>query len=241
MATLDFSNIKDKLKAEYERRAQEEARVAAEAQKLASREKFNPDAIDNEAPEDKVDFAAAMRSAGVKKINQDKVATKKPIMDPKISAVLKEMTEDEKKEDEIDFFSTAKMQFVEPLDSISWKVPGLQYGVLRKLKAGEYMPQAVLDLHNHTIEQAYVKTRKFILRAYQRSNRCILIVHGKGEFSTPKALLKSYVAHWLKQMPEVLGYCTAMPYHGDKGATYVLIKKGLEDSNETRERLASRR
>lgn len=238
MAKLDFSDIKAKLNAQYEMRKSQEQEALAKVQE--QQEKFSLEQS-KKIEIEKIDFIATMKKDGVKPFVQDKIAKKKEIMDPKISAILKEMTEDEKKEDEIDFFSTANMQFVDPMDNISWKIPGLQLGVMRKLKAGEYMPQAVLDLHNHTIEQAYVKTRKFILKAYQRSNRCILIVHGKGEFSTPKALLKSYVAHWLKFMPEVLGYCTAMPYHGDKGATYVLIKKGAEDSNETRERLAKRR
>ena len=106
---------------------------------------------------------------------------------------------------------------------------------MRKLKAGEYFPQLGVDLHNNTIEQAYKKVRKLVIKAYREDVRCIIIVHGKGEFSTPKALLKSYVAHWLKMMPEVLAYHTAMPYHGDKGATYVLIKKGEGSRLETRE------
>ncbi len=186
------------------------------------------------------DFESLMQNNGVKKIKQDKISHKKEIMDPKISAILKEMAEDEKKEEVVDFFSTANMDFVDPLADISWKLPGLQYGVMKKLKSGDYTPQDGLDLHHHTIEQAYVKTVKFIKKSYQRNLRCVIIIHGKGEFSKPKALLKSYVAHWLKQIPEVIAYATAMPYHGDKGATYVLIKKSLENSLQNRERFSRR-
>ncbi|MBQ3775540.1 MAG: Smr/MutS family protein [Ruminobacter sp.] len=172
---------------------------------------------------------------GVKKIKSNTVEHKKPLMDPKISQMLKDRCTEENKEEELDFFSTANMEFVDPLDTISYKTAGLQFGVMRKLKAGEYFPQLGVDLHNNTIEQAYKKVRKLVIKAYREDVRCIIIVHGKGEFSTPKALLKSYVAHWLKMMPEVLAYHTAMPYHGDKGATYVLIKKGEGSRLETRE------
>lgn len=186
-------------------------------------------------------FSFADEMKDVKKIVQDKINTKKEIMDPKISAILKEMSEDEKHEEEIDFFSSANMIFVDPLDTISYKSSGLQYGVLRKLKSGEYTPQDGIDLHNHTIEQAYKKVRKFIVNSVKKNLRCVIIIHGKGEFSTPKALLKSYVAHWLKMMPEVIGYHTAMPYHGDKGSTYVLLKKGNDAREDTREQMARRR
>lgn len=188
---------------------------------------------DSESFSEELSFADQIK--GVKVIKQDKIEKKKPIMDPKISEILKERCMDEKKEDEVDFFSTANMIFVDPLDNISYKTPGLQYGVFRKLKSGEYLPQGGIDLHNHTIEKAYVKVRKAVLNAFKNDIRCLLIVHGKGEFSTPKALLKSYVAHWLKMMPEVLAYHTAMPYHGDKGATYVLIKKSDQARIDTRE------
>ncbi|WP_405329191.1 DNA endonuclease SmrA [Ruminobacter sp.] len=172
---------------------------------------------------------------GIKQLKANTVEHKKPLMDPQISQMLKDRSSEENKEEELDFFSTASMEFVDPLDIISYKTPGLQFGVMRKLKAGEYFPQMGVDLHNNTIEQAYKKVRKLVLKAYHEDVRCIIIVHGKGEFSTPKALLKSYVAHWLKMMPEVLAYHTAMPYHGDKGATYVLIKKGEGSRLETRE------
>ncbi len=177
---------------------------------------------------------------GVRQIKSDTVERSVPIMDPEVSRIIRDIYTDEHKEEEPDFFSTANMEFVDPNDTISYKVPGLQYGVARKLKAGEYLPRMGADLHNSTIEQAYKKVRKLIVRAHRENVRCVLIVHGKGEYSKPKALLKSYVAHWLKMMPEVLAYHTAMPYHGDKGATYVLIRKGEEERTETREIHAKR-
>ena len=165
-----------------------------------------PDDSDQQEPGSFSDFIQ-----GIKPIKANTIERRKPVMDPRISQILKDKCMEENKDEELDFFSTANMEFVDPLDTISYKTPGLQFGVMRKLKSGEYAPQMGVDLHNCTIEQA------------------------KGEFSQPKALLKSYVAHWLKMMPEVLAYHTAMPYHGDKGATYVMIKKGEGLSEENRE------
>ena len=189
-----------------------------------------PDDSDQQEPGSFSDFIQ-----GIKPIKANTIERRKPVMDPRISQILKDKCMEENKDEELDFFSTANMEFVDPLDTISYKTPGLQLGVMRKLKSGEYAPQMGVDLHNCTIEQAYKKVRKLVIKAYREDIRCIIIVHGKGEFSQPKALLKSYVAHWLKMMPEVLAYHTAMPYHGDKGATYVMIKKGEGLSEENRE------
>lgn len=205
---------------------------------LNDKENFEESLKKSEETDDVFSFAEEMK--GVKVFKQNTIERKTPIMDPKLSEIIKDMHSEEKKEEDLGFFSTAAMEFVDPLDVLSFKTPGLQYGVMRKLKAGEYMPQDGVDLHNCTIEQAYTRVRKLLLRAYRENTRCVIIVHGKGEFSKPKALLKSYVAHWLKQMPEVLAYHTAMPYHGDKGATYVLIKKGDEARLETREQMSRR-
>ena len=56
--------------------------------------------------------------------------------------------------------------------------------------------------------------------------------------STPAATparLKSYVAHWLGQMPQVIAYSSADRRHGGTGAVLVLVKKSAEAKEETRE------
>ncbi len=236
----------EELKKEAELKRQE---IARNRQKLKEQEQlekarkrleeFESGLLKSETAPKEISFEAQMK--GVKKLTQDKIPTTTKIMDRDAALKLREMAEDEKKEDDMSFFSTAGMIFVEPAGMISYRTPGLQYGVFRKLKAGEYSPETWVDLHNHTVENAYKDVRKTIVRAIRKNMRCILIIHGKGEFSEPKALLKSYVAHWLRRMPEVLGYHTAMPYHGGAGSTYVLLKKGIEARQETREEIAARR
>lgn len=232
--------IKRQELARQEQERREEQKL--EQQKRESRERLA--ALENslrreEAPAGEKSFAEQMK--GVKKLEQDKIPQVTKLMDREAALKLREMAEDEKKEEDMSFFSTAGMTFVDPAGSISYRTPGLQYGVFRKLKAGEYSPEAWVDLHNHTVENAYKDVRKTIVRAIRKNMRCILIIHGKGEFSEPKALLKSYVAHWLRHMPEVLGYHTSMPWHGGAGSTYVLLKKGELARLETREEIAARR
>ena len=236
----------EELRREAELKRQENARIAQEQKEqeklLKSRkrlEEFEKGLAKSESSPDQISFAEQMK--GVKKLTQDKIPTTTKMMDRDAALKLREMAEDEKKEEDMSFFSTAGMIFVEPTGMLSYRTPGLQYGVFRKLKAGEYSPETWVDLHNHTVENAYKDVRKTIVRAIRKNMRCILIIHGKGEFSEPKALLKSYVAHWLSHMPEVLGYHTAMPYHGGAGSTYVLLKKGPEARLETREEIAARR
>ncbi|HET8706021.1 MAG TPA: Smr/MutS family protein, partial [Pseudomonadales bacterium] len=37
-------------------------------------------------------------------------------------------------------------------------------------------------------------------------------------------ILKSSVNHWLRQLPQVLAFCSAQPKDGGLGAVYVLVK-----------------
>jgi DNA-nicking Smr family endonuclease len=63
----------------------------------------------------------------------------------------------------------------------------------------------------------------------------VLIAHGRGEQSATPARLKSYVAHWLGQLPEVIAYSSADARHGGTGAVLVLLRKSFEAREETRE------
>jgi len=69
-----------------------------------------------------------------------------------------------------------------------------------------------------------------------RDIRCLLILHGKGERSTPRALLKSHVSAWLPQLPSVMAMHSAERRHGGSGALYVLLRKSERKKAENRER-----
>jgi DNA-nicking Smr family endonuclease len=117
------------------------------------------------------------------------------------------------------------VQMLEPNDHISFQRPGVQHGVFKNLRLGRYSIDAVLDMHRMTKEEARKALWSFVKDCVEHDVRTALITHGKGEGRKTPALLKSCVAHWLPEMPEVLAYHTAQRQHGSYGATYVLLRK----------------
>ena len=77
-----------------------------------------------------------------------------------------------------------------PDDIVSYKKPGVQDGVFKKLRLGKYPCEARLDLHNHSVERARDALLNFIRASLRQDLRSVIIVHGKGERSQPPALLK---------------------------------------------------
>lgn len=127
-----------------------------------------------------------------------------------------------------------------PLDAwcvIEFKRPGIQNGVYRKLRLGQYPIDARLDLHRMTTKRARQEVFSFISEAGQLGLRTLLIVHGKGQ-STPEgaatALLKGYVNQWLRELDSVQAFHSAQPVHGGTGAVYVLLRKSAEKKRENR-------
>ncbi len=134
-----------------------------------------------------------------------------------------------------------EVPMLDPHSWLEYKNPGVQDGVYRKLRLGKYPLQSTLDLHRKTIRQSRKLVWQFIQQSIQQNFRAVLITHGKGELSDPPAKVKSYVAHWLRQIPAVLAFHTAQRHHGSYGAVYVLLKKSEKNKEQTREQLTKRR
>lgn len=104
--------------------------------------------------------------------------------------------------------------------------PGLQRTVLRKLRRGQFVVEAELDLHRNKVPEAREKISVFISNARQKGQRCVRIIHGKGLSTKDKLpVLKGKVNSWLRQKEEVLAFCSALPRDGGTGAVYVLLKR----------------
>jgi DNA-nicking Smr family endonuclease len=130
-------------------------------------------------------------------------------------------------------------EYVEPVDPnaiLEFKRDGVQTGVYRNLRLGKYVVDARLDLHHMTIELARTAVFQFIQDCMMHDIRCALITHGKGEGRQQPALLKSCIAHWLPQFPEILAFHSAQKRHGASGATYVLLRKSERKKLENREK-----
>ena len=134
------------------------------------------------------------------------------------------------------YLSVGEVPQLQPRDILEWKKDGVQHEVFRKLKAGRYPVEGSLDLHGCTVNEARVEMFAFLNLALARGWRSLLIAHGRGERSATPARIKSRVAHWLEQIPEVIAFHSAQNRHGGTGAVYALLKKTPLKKDENRER-----
>ncbi|HAH70882.1 MAG TPA: hypothetical protein DCL74_03930, partial [Succinivibrionaceae bacterium] len=156
----------------------------------------------NEADhEGQLDFAQA--AGPVKRIHQDKIETSSTLLDPAL-AKARQQAAVKLPEKLTETASSSFVQMVAPQVILEYRRPGVQPYIVKKLRNGEYCEADFIDLHGLTVEQAYEKVMRFIAYAKEREYRCILIIHGKGQMQKQKALIKSFTAHWLKQIPEIL-------------------------------------
>lgn len=104
-----------------------------------------------------------------------------------------------------------------------------------KLKQGKLKPEAKLDLHGMTLDQAHPQLTAFILKAYQSQKRLVLVVTGKGKMRDDGGpipvrlgVLRHQVPQWLTTPPlaqVVLQMTEAHLRHGGGGAYYVYLRR----------------
>lgn len=135
----------------------------------------------------------------------------------------------------LDPLANSGVDRLEPTATLEFQRPGVQHGVYRQLRSGKYDIEARLDLHRMGVDQARLSVYQFVHDCLAHDIRCALLTHGKGEGRENPALLKSYVAHWLPQIPEVLAFHSAQRHHGGTGATYIMLKKSDKKKLETLE------
>jgi DNA-nicking Smr family endonuclease len=113
---------------------------------------------------------------------------------------------------------------VEAGDELNFRRPGVQDGVMRKLRRGQYRVEAEIDLHGLILPEAKQGLREFLAHAVLRQLRCIRIVHGKGLRSGPRGPgLKNAVNVVLRRTDAVVAFCSARQVDGGTGALYVLL------------------
>ena len=112
------------------------------------------------------------------------------------------------------FLTLAEVPLRQPLEVLEWKQDGVQHAVFSKLRRGGYALEYELDLHQKTVKEAQQEVFTLLQRVRAQQWRCVLISHGKGERSATPGRLKSYVAQWLIDHPDVIAYCSAQRMHG---------------------------
>ena len=110
-------------------------------------------------------------------------------------------------------------------DILSYYQDGIQHKVRKQFRQGKLHPEATLDLHSHTADQAIDATHHFLSEARQFGYRVVCIIHGKGKGSTQAPVIKNVLYNYLKHQQFVLGFHSAQPKDGGTGALYVLLKR----------------
>lgn len=94
-----------------------------------------------------------------------------------------------------------------------------------KRKASAREPEAVLDLHGLTLEEASKEIQSFIMGAKLRGYFMVKIIHGKGIHSPGEAKLKNFVRTFLdthaKKM--IVSWQLAPANQGGSGAVIVYL------------------
>jgi DNA-nicking Smr family endonuclease len=116
-------------------------------------------------------------------------------------------------------------RLLETDDALSYRRPGIGTDVLRKLRRGEWVIQAEIDLHGLRVDEARAAVGSFLREAVKRGLRCIRVVHGKGLGSKDRTpVLKDKARRWLMQRDEVIAFCQARGTDGGAGALVVLLR-----------------
>jgi DNA-nicking Smr family endonuclease len=103
--------------------------------------------------------------------------------------------------------------------------PNVNEKKLQKLQAGLFNKSHCLDLHGLTEDEAIKQLHDFIYAASRRKIEMVVIVHGKGSrHGGALPILKNSVNQLLRQLDNVLAFCSARQEDGGSGAVYVLLQ-----------------
>ncbi|EPX77631.1 SMR/MUTS family protein [Litoreibacter arenae DSM 19593] len=130
----------------------------------------------------------------------------------------------------------AKHSLAPSLDDHFVKAPlAMDKKAFTRLKQGKLSPEARLDLHGMTLEQAHPRLNRFILDAHAQGKRLVLVITGKGKsrdeggpIPTRLGVLRHQVPQWFQQhplRPHILQVTQASQKHGGSGAYYVYLRR----------------
>ena len=104
-----------------------------------------------------------------------------------------------------------------------------------RLKRGKLKPEARIDLHGMTLDQAKPALASFIMASHARERRLVLVITGKGRRASDDGpipsrpgVLRHTVPQWLQSPPLsqlVLQISQAHLRHGGGGAYYVYLRR----------------
>jgi len=100
---------------------------------------------------------------------------------------------------------------------------------VRRLRRGLVPVDGRLDLHGMGVPEARAQLELFLRTMRSRGERCVLVIHGKGEHSPGGvAVLRGEIAAWLSQgtsSEHVAAFTTSSVADGGEVAVYVLLRR----------------
>lgn len=100
--------------------------------------------------------------------------------------------------------------------------------LVRELRRGALPIDGRLDLHGLSAEGARESLLQFLRDKRTRGERCVLVIHGKGDHSPAGAVLRGEISAWLSQgraREHVAAFATAREEDGGEGAIYVALRR----------------
>ncbi len=100
--------------------------------------------------------------------------------------------------------------------------------LVRSLRRGVLPIDATLDLHGLTAAEGKEALLAFLREKRARGERCVLVVHGKGERVEGSGVLRGEIAAWLSQgraREHVAAFASAQGRDGGDGAVYVALRR----------------
>ncbi len=122
----------------------------------------------------------------------------------------------------------------DPHEALRTANPHMDRRRFEKLRRGQMQPDARLDLHGMTSDEAHRRLVDFILTADAIGHRLVLIITGKGRAADdgpgPRrhGILRHSLPHWLAAPPlagRILQVAEAHVRHGGAGAFYVCLRR----------------
>jgi DNA-nicking Smr family endonuclease len=115
-------------------------------------------------------------------------------------------------------------------DAVSGRASDVSAALLRALRRGEHRPEARLDLHGLTRDEALRAAEQLVQRSRGEGRRVMLVIHGRGHGSEGgEAVLRPALQAWLGTAAAaragVMAFAPAPPRDGGTGATLILVRR----------------
>jgi DNA-nicking Smr family endonuclease len=188
-------------------------------------EKRMPSATSSPLPSEKDDSVIFLRAvADVRRLHQSTAAVKE---EKKVAPAARDLDEEERR---VFIREVEKLQLdVRFRDELPGDVTPLRQAGsnrLRELKRGAIRICLELDLHGLTREEALTSLERFITGAYNRCQKAVLVITGKGNNSPAEPVLHGAVSGWLRDRGKVMvaEFAPAPRQLGGAGAFVVFLK-----------------